>query len=646
MQLVALAIYNRHGSMRRLDFRLNALNILTGKSKTGKSTVLDIVDYSLGRDDVTLPSGLITDVTSWCAVIVRIGDGRVLVARPNPESERTTRAMLVIGDDSLDFPPMHELQANADTTVVRGLLSERIGVDEYRIEPAEDRLTSPFDVSIRQALLFCFQKQTEIGLQQFLFHRQSDSYVRDAIRDTLPYFLGATRPDEASLRRQVLVAKRLLRRAERDLAIAREDDETYSTRMAALVDEARGMGLLGGDVSGTWADLLRAALQPQGADSREASNVGSRDGLLAQRRAIRAQLREAESELGLVRQVISEERNAASEARVQVARLSAVGIAPAAPGADGETCPLCAQGLTEPDPSVNELVALQNALRAGLSASSTSQPRRQAVEAGLEQRRAELIEQLRVNTLALESAEFAERSTINEQNIHERRIFLRGRITQELARQSAGASNVDELEELVRGRQDRVASLEAIVDDLDIESMVREIIDAISTDMTTWAQRLQLEHSNGQVKLDPIGPRDGPTVVAVTPSGRRTLSRIGSAENWIGYHLVAHLALHRWFALEDRPVPRFVMFDQPSQAFFPEEVADGAQLVDADWEAVRRQYLLMRDVVAGLEGDLQVIVTDHANLLDTWFQDSLIDNWRDGNALIPEDWVPGEGVGG
>jgi hypothetical protein len=34
---------------------------------------------------------------------------------------------------------------------------------------------------------------------------------------------------------------------------------------------------------------------------------------------------------------------------------------------------------------------------------------------------------------------------------------------------------------------------------------------------------------------------------------------------------------------------------------------------------------------------LQVIVCDHANLADEWFQASVVDNWRNGVALIPDD---------
>ena len=81
------------------------------------------------------------------------------------------------------------------------------------------------------------------------------------------------------------------------------------------------------------------------------------------------------------------------------------------------------------------------------------------------------------------------------------------------------------------------------------------------------------------------------------------------------------------------------MFDQSTQAFFPEEVVDAADDENADWEAVRRQFALMRDVVANLDGQLQIIASDHANLQDDWFQEGVIENWRNGVALIPEDWL-------
>jgi hypothetical protein len=148
---------------------------------------------------------------------------------------------------------------------------------------------------------------------------------------------------------------------------------------------------------------------------------------------------------------------------------------------------------------------------------------------------------------------------------------------------------------------------------------------------------LQLEHSAEDVRLDLAKL----TVVADTPTGPAPLSRIGSAKNWVGYHLSTHLALHRFLALQDRPVPRFLMLDQPTQAHYPPEKDNhtGQPTDDADRIAVRAMFRLMRDVVAELAPNFQIIVCDHADLPEQWFDEAVRYRWREGEKLIPTDWL-------
>ena len=97
------------------------------------------------------------------------------------------------------------------------------------------------------------------------------------------------------------------------------------------------------------------------------------------------------------------------------------------------------------------------------------------------------------------------------------------------------------------------------------------------------------------------------TVVADTEDGAVTLEPMGSAANWIGYHLIAHLGLHKHFVERDRPVPRFLILDQPTQAYFPPDPPAGAELSerDADRKAVTRMFALFRAVVADLQPQFQ-----------------------------------------
>jgi hypothetical protein len=72
-------------------------------------------------------------------------------------------------------------------------------------------------------------------------------------------------------------------------------------------------------------------------------------------------------------------------------------------------------------------------------------------------------------------------------------------------------------------------------------------------------------------------------------------------------------------------------------------------LEDEDRQAVRRLFRLIFDVAEKLAGGLQVIITDHADLSDGWFQQAIVEKWRGGNKLVPNDWLTGttghEGAG-
>lgn len=219
-----------------------------------------------------------------------------------------------------------------------------------------------------------------------------------------------------------------------------------------------------------------------------------------------------------------------------------------------------------------------------------------------------------------------------------RRDFLRGRIHATLA--SLPATSQSELERL-RGvyefQAKRVRALEAELDPAEEREQLTSRLNAVGRDMTAWSSRLLLEHGGVDVRLD----LNRLTVVTDTDEGPAPLFRLGSGENWVGYHLIAHLALHRYFVRQQRPVPRILMLDQPSQVWYRSEVdqRSGAPARDSDREAVERHFRLIYDVVRELAPRMQVIVCDHANLDEEWFQESVVHNWRNGQKLIPQEWI-------
>ena len=50
-------------------------------------------------------------------------------------------------------------------------------------------------------------------------------------------------------------------------------------------------------------------------------------------------------------------------------------------------------------------------------------------------------------------------------------------------------------------------------------------------------------------------------------------------------------------------------------------------------------YEFILKVTNELSPDLQVIITDHAKLKFKEFEDATIEEWRNGNKLIPVEWL-------
>ena len=157
--------------------------------------------------------------------------------------------------------------------------------------------------------------------------------------------------------------------------------------------------------------------------------------------------------------------------------------------------------------------------------------------------------------------------------------------------------------------------------------------------MTDYSDALDLEHRGSQLRLD-IRKL---TVIADTIDGPVPLQRMGSGENWVGYHVLTHLALHKWFRQKSRPVPSFLILDQPSQAHYPpdKDTGDGSitSLADEDQTAVQKLFSLIAEVAREIAPSLQVILLDHADLKEDWFDAAVIERWRHGRKLVPLDWI-------
>lgn len=655
MQLLTISIYNHDGERRDVEFEPGKLNIITGESETGKSALLTIVDYCLGRDRPTVPATKPFRSVSWYTTLWQFDDGSraVLGRRSLVGAKSNSRSMLVIGGPELTVPNFAELSENLDSANLRIQVGARIGLDDVRLEPNEFSTRGARRVSLGTAALFCLQEQEEIDAKSILFHRQGDSNVATELKDTFPYFLGAVRPDQAKLRAELREAKRQLRIADAAVARAELEGQQVALTLRDLLSDARAVGLRPDErllAVGDEVAALRALVLVTGQNLPTIdvdAGLGARDARRNQELS-QEKLREALANALSRRDLLLDEQYGEDEYKhslvAQSERLSSLDLLPDYDD-EAETCPICQHTLPHSDPTTSAMQTRLTSLREDLASIDRVRPQRAQAIADVDATIGEL-----QTALARANAEldltFRELGEATPTDTASARAFVRGRIDATLSRTEAvDTEALRNLENVRNAAERRVQALEADLNADDIREQTTTRLNVVASNLSRYAKKLDIEGANEPIRLD-LGEL---TIVIDEPDGPLPLANLGSGQNWVGYHIATHLALHQFFVAQSRPVPRFVMFDQPSKAHFQSEAdlsdQDGT---DPDRERVRALYRLLADFTEEQAGEFQTIVVDHANFTDDWFQRAVRYNWRGVGAdtkLIPTSWITAEGPG-
>lgn len=650
-QIRDIVLYSHSGEMRRLKFATGRLNIITGASKTGKTALISVIEYCFGSTECHIPEGIIRRAVAWAGVRLAVPEGEVFIARrlPLPGRNSSSDVYYVMGSE-VELPRAEQLIQTTNPAALEGLLAAHAGIGQNRHDPPPGQTRAPLQAGIDHALIYCFQHQTEIDSNRHLFHKQSEQWLPQAIKDTLPYFLGAVTDDYVARMAELRRLRRELRSVERKLAEYEAVRGRGTTVALGLLSEATDLGLRPSHPEAeNWEGCLEALRGLSGAASVPEEEQAAVDGdefrrLQAERENLTQDLRNVREQLDAAKALTTNRRGFSQEGHAQIHRLKSIELF-SPPGVDDlsmTTCPLCQSSLSDAEapPPVEAIRESLARLEAQVRQVEDRTPQMQALVTSLEEKQTELKTQLRENRERLEAIQRQNARLEEFTDRNARRAHILGRVSLYL-------ESIPHLEgdsELQRQKvdlQSQIARLEEELSDEAVQERVQSALSIISRDMGRWASDLQLEHAEYPLRLDTRRL----TVVADGPDGPIPMERMGSGENWVGYHLIAHFALHHWFVDRGRPVPRFLFIDQPSQVYFPEDEdwqrqEDGRVSVGEDRQKVAYMYKLANQVVGLLEGQFQVIVTDHANINEPWFQDCVVERWRDGRKLVPVEWDP------
>jgi hypothetical protein len=653
-QLKSLVLWPRNETLRPrvLAFAERELNVITGASKTGKSAVIPIIDYCLGSERCAVPVTTIRDACSWFGVVVATSEGEKLLARREPGTQQSTGDMFVLEGNTVDLPRTIAAK-NTNVDAVKRMLDKLAGLSNLGFDPSGLGGGYKGRPSFRDLLAFAFQPQNIVANPDVLFFKADTMEHREKLRTIFPYVLGAVTSDALARRWEIDQLSRELRRKERELEAQRTASAKWRAELQNWVSEARDLGLLAPELVGPGLGDIELLALLEGIVSKTSADAQVSDSALDAAAAENAALDKEEGEISLqlaevktrlenmttLLSAVTDYTGALKKQRdrLQLSRWLRE-LAQTSPAA----CPVCGGAF---DHANGELEALCDALANVEATARQLEP----VPAAFDKELVHVRAQVRRCTDSLKGVRSRKQAVeqrskrIRDERWRRASVdrFL-GRMEQALLVLRAPEGDPVFAAEVAELRA-RLELLRAGSSDGAARDRQHAALKRVSATMARVLPGLDSERPNDPVELN----IDDLTIRVTGSSARQDfLWEIGSGANWLSYHVAAMVGLHELFLSQrGNPVPSLLVLDQPSQVYFPRTLAKAAKqgddptLGDEDVAAVRKVFVTLAAATKSMTG-LQILVLDHASK-EVWgdVDVHLVEEWRDGKALVPTEWL-------
>lgn len=653
MKIASIHIYSHDGRRRDLPLNPEGLNIITGLASTGKSSLSDIVEYCMGESDCKIAEGFIRERVSWFAVTFQFQHEQVFVAKPNPKPGKVQCSLaMVLRGREIRTPTFEALKHNGGDELVHEVLSSLLGIPETRTSVSERSSRTGYSVNVKHTTFYLFQKQGLVASKELLFYRQAEEHLPQAIRDTFAVLFRISNVGDMEAEANRRATQRELKIAQRELRVAQETEDALDTRGLGLLVEARAAGIpfsnfVGNNArsdNGAESELVAALREvltwrlgqiPLLADSEVAK-------LQARRSRLRSERRQVQDQIAAVQRYVKGASDFQTEVQEQRSRLESINALPRSPRGAWQW-PFLNEADARMDGIAQALLAELSDLDKDLEKVGGARPRLDEHLAQLTDKASRLREEICETEVELNAAVLAEEKATAQEDANTQAAKIQGRVSFYL--ESLTPNNtISTLKLKVERLQAKLDQLtqETNSDD-DADARMESVITHISATMSALIREFKAYFSEFPFRLD----MRNLTVVVQRPGNPVPMIRTGGGANWLAYHISALLALHHYAWENNVPIPRFIMLDQPTQVYFPsqtayESVAGDAKrvrTVDVDLAAAKRLFETLLNYTKVLVPGFQLIVTEHANFAEDWFQEALVEEpWMDPPALVPKDW--------
>ena len=665
IQLQQLGIYSRDlKEYKFISFQKGKLNIIHGASQTGKSAIIPIIDYCLCSSHNRIPKGIISNSCSAYAINLSIDDKNLLIKRFSGEKYKIIHYALV--SKNLDEIEDSEWQIT-DIDKFKIYLNNLFGVSFSEI--VDDSEKNKGNPSFRDLVAFNFQSQSIVANPNCLLYKMDLAEYRFYLRRIFDYAIGAMTSEQlyAGLKKQELMEKL------KELQRQKSRHETYIQRKIETVEPLLYKAIEYGLIPQTEINitdtvnieiLLKQISEKNIGDikfSNEANEIIANkiQDLINQLDSLHFEVRALKQERNNIEELLGIEEQNRKQLNEKCSRLEiAEFIRDFCKANSSDTIVIDdVENLYNNLKIVQDKLIDANILGKGVYEAKLNRLRKQINE------KTEKINILSKNKDILEG-KIGTQSFI--QDLYVKIIGGAQKIINEISEKNDINQQIEEL-------NSEIAKYDFDIDELR-QKQLTSIVNKSNSYVPDFAEFDEIASFS----------KEDLTVKVKNKYSSESyfLWETGSGSNWVAYHIAIMLGLHKHFLYKKTPVFNFIIFDQPSQVYFPkvnyqhtkdfdfdnDKKSDDIDKGFSDLECVQEMFKIMCKAIDDnkskktvtkvakdgtsyqieeiSDSNLQIIVLDHAGP-DVWqnlgdINDiNPLEEWTLENRLVPENWISG-----
>lgn len=660
-----IGVIDKKGNKHPVNFKAG-LNVVTGKSSTGKSALIEIFDYCFGSGENTIPKGVITTSAAIYYVALAVDEQDMVIARdPDIATKAFFRRVEAFNTTEIDrdyfnssyFRPLDEFKKH-----LRGFFLDIDDVDESLAARANRRFNQKAPTpSVRSFSSFMLQHQNLVANKHALFYRFDEKEKRDQAIEHTKIFLGLVDQKFFHLKQDQERLNAEMRRLERQKETNKRTSESYKQKVGPVLSQLYAlMGFKDDPLS-----LDKVLRHPQDAKEQLDGIIVSEkidynsdamtrryDQLKLARNQQAAELRKLQRQASSIKNHIQEEERFVDNVK-QFKSPKDVRISTA-------VCPFCH---TEKDSLRQSAENLHQAITKVSGNLAQARPMKAKFESSLVdvKRSIEVVskELTELNQQIVE-IEKTEKHLREQKSLYESIVMQKAKLFALL--DTLNMAEDAELEKNIKDTKKQLNEISKYLKEYNVQKGLEEASAKVNEYMAEIGKHFEFEKS-----YLPINLRfsfETFDLYHLQGEEKIYLRSMGSGANWLYCHITLFLALHKYFAelADECAIPSILFLDQPTQVYFPNFNRDTAESfdeqksqevkqrtkierpIDEDIKAVENLFSRLSIYCNELELDNgfspQIIVTDHADnlkLSDGVLFESLVNGnrWRTRGLIHP-----------